>query len=917
MLLLALAPTILVGLLLGSYFTFTRIHDLEETLVNQAIDIAEPLALATEPGFSSADRTQIKHIITAAQQKKSTLIKAIAVFTAQNINHVTTSYHREFELMRLKGPVSTLKQTQIEHIGNALIVRTPVLSHEHDFSEAPKPEHILGYVSMHLNKEHIMLAQHRSAVAAFIIVLLGVQLNLFFSFKLVRSVTRPISQMVDQVARIRKGELDARIDEELIGELNSLKLGINDMAMSLYDYHQEMQNSIDQATSDLRQTIEQIEIQNVELDIAKRKAETASQIKTDFLANMSHELRTPLNGIIGFTRQLQKTQLHRSQRDYLRTIENSARNLLTIINDILDLSKLEADKMTIEHLPFSLYECVEQAVDLLSPAAVDKRLELVVEMDPSIPESLCGDSMRIGQVISNLVANAIKFTDDGVVKVTLKAMNQEGEKLYIRGEIKDSGIGISTSQQEQLFQAFNQADSSITRRYGGTGLGLAICKRLVSKMGGQIGFSSTPRVGSTFWFSLPLTSSPYAIKDLMPAELLSGKRVLLYQPLDQTRQVMAAALAHYQLQVSAFTQPSQLEQQLNQEQSFDYAILAVDEFYDSLRAGELLTRAQAISPRLILTHHNQDLSEIEGMLRRDQDCLMSLPVIHKQLIANMLYPGGQPAESSVPLASAEPVEQAYVMSEPKAQGRVLAVDDNPSNLKLIKTLLEELVTEVVTVSSGNLAIRECRQREFDVIFMDIQMPGIDGLSATRVIRSVGQNRTTPIIAVTAHTLAEEKHKYLGSGMDDYLAKPIDEPALRSTLAHWMAKGHSDQKPAQLAIDWTLALAQANNDPALAQDMVRMLADSLPSAHQDIEAALSSNDTQAGLQSVHKLHGASCYAGVAPLQRQCADVETALKQGQTPEDLEPELLELLDEIIKVESAAAELLESLTLPSDSGQ
>ncbi|MGL5727637.1 MAG: ATP-binding protein, partial [Plesiomonas sp.] len=409
-----------------------------------------------------------------------------------------------------------LQKTEIEHIDDSLILRSPIFAttpSSNHADNATQSQESIGYISIIINKERALLEQHRAAIAAFFIVLLGVQLNLLFTFRLVKHVTHPITEMVRVVAKIREGKLDARLEEDLIGELDLLKRGINAMAGSLSEYHNEMQQNIDQATSDLRETLEQIEIQNVELDLAKKRALEASRIKSEFLANMSHELRTPLNGVIGFARQLIKTPLHASQVDYINTIERSATNLLAIINDILDFSKLEAGKMVLEKMPFGLRETIGDAITLISGSAHEKGLELVIDIAADVPDNINGDAMRVCQIINNLVGNAIKFTDHGSVQVKLELESQTAEQVVLRCDVIDTGIGITESQQDYLFQAFGQADSSISRRFGGTGLGLVITKRLVNQMGGQISFTSNVDQGSNFWFTLPLSLGQFQIGD--------------------------------------------------------------------------------------------------------------------------------------------------------------------------------------------------------------------------------------------------------------------------------------------------------------------------------------------------------------------------------------------------------------------
>ncbi len=348
------------------------------------------------------------------------------------------------------------------------------------------------------------LQQYKEVFVSTLLLLLCMCIAILFAYRLMRDVTGPIRNMVNTVDRIRRGQLDSRVEGFMLGELQMLKNGINSMAMSLTAYHEEMQQNIDQATSDLRETLEQMEIQNVELDLAKKRAQEAARIKSEFLANMSHELRTPLNGVIGFTRQMLKTELSVTQADYLQTIERSANNLLSIINDVLDFSKLEAGKLVLEHIPFSLRDTLDEVIVLLAPSAHEKGLELTLDVHNDVPDQVIGDSLRLQQVITNLLGNAVKFTETGNIDIRIEQRNQLAHQVELEVQIHDTGIGISERQQSQLFQAFRQADASISRRHGGTGLGLVITQKLVKEMGGDICFHSQLNRGSTFWFHITL-----------------------------------------------------------------------------------------------------------------------------------------------------------------------------------------------------------------------------------------------------------------------------------------------------------------------------------------------------------------------------------------------------------------------------
>lgn len=912
-LVLALAPTVLVGILLGSYFTIDRFYELEQTLIEQGSNIIDPLAIASEPGLEHNDREASKRLLASAQLNRSPLVKSIAIFDRHNQLFVTSHYHKDFEIMRYNGPLDSLRHTEHQTIGDVLILRSPIFDtrasgelqlaaseNEPKLAQTGHQEP-LGYIALMLNKEKTLLEYHRSAVAAFIIVLIGVQLNLLFTFRLVKNVTQPITEMVRVVAKIREGKLDTRLDGNLIGELDLLKRGINAMAGSLSEYHDEMQQNIDQATSDLRETLEQIEIQNVELDLAKKRALEASRIKSEFLANMSHELRTPLNGVIGFARQLIKTPLHASQQEYIRTIERSATNLLGIINDILDFSKLEAGKMVLENMPFALRDMLDDTIALVAGSAREKGLELVVDIDPDVSDSVSGDAMRVGQIITNLVGNAIKFTDEGSVLLRIRQVGNSKDKVTLRCEVIDSGIGIDESQQEMLFQAFGQADSSISRRFGGTGLGLVITKRLINQMGGQIGFKSSPGEGSTFWFVLPLNASQFPIGGNQSLEKLQGNSITLYEPRELSRNMLLRRLESWDMTVIELKDLSALRRHISEQRRSDYMLLSNQGLSDETELTELLTQCRPLTAHLLLLDDNPLPHLLSEQGRHLVDKILQPPVGDHMLGRNLMFAGGGEALPAASLPQAMPATRHSLS--------VLAVDDNLANLKLIDTLLNELVSTVIAVNSGDKAVAQAKNRHFDLIFMDIQMPGTDGITATRQIRQESLNRNTPIIAVTAHAIAEERERILGSGMDGYLAKPIDEAALKGVISRWITRPkftHFDLH----TLNWELCLTQANQKTDLALDMLRMMLDSLPQTISQMETALEQYDESLMLTTVHKLHGASCYCGVPNTQKLCQEIESALKRGSSVAELEPEILELLDELSKVESAAKQVISQLS-------
>lgn len=504
MMILTLAPTLLIGLLLSTFFVVHRYNELQDQLVDAGASIIEPLAVASEYGMTFRSREAVRQLIGLLHRRHSDIVRAIAVFDSQNNLFVTSNYHHNYAMLQLPDGSPPPTDLMLSKRGDALILRTPIIAENRLAEDKSAVSAPLGYIAIELDLRSVRLQQYKEVFVATLLLLISMCIALLFSYRLMRDVTGPIRNMVNTVDRIRRGQLDSRVEGHMLGELDMLKNGINSMAMSLTAYHEEMQQNIDQATSDLRETLEQMEIQNVELDLAKKRAQEAARIKSEFLANMSHELRTPLNGVIGFTRQVMKTPLSATQIDYLHTIERSANNLLTIINDVLDFSKLEAGKLVLEHIPFMLRETIDEVATLLAPSAHDKGLELTLNVRNDVPEHVLGDPMRLQQVLTNLLGNAIKFTEKGNIDIRIELRSQTAQAVELEVQVHDTGIGISERQQSQLFQAFRQADASITRRHGGTGLGLVITQKLINEMGGDIAFHSQPHKGSTFWFHIRL-----------------------------------------------------------------------------------------------------------------------------------------------------------------------------------------------------------------------------------------------------------------------------------------------------------------------------------------------------------------------------------------------------------------------------
>jgi two-component system sensor histidine kinase BarA len=933
---LTIIPTTLIGFGLASYFSYSRSVELNEFLEQRAKSIIEPIAIASKDPLLNKNRDKLRHLIGFTHRNQSNIVKSIVVFTEDNQVFVASAYHGDTNLMRLKAGTKLSSHTSIQNIDDYIIFRTAIIDEnynvknnndpligidsEYNSSKSNAKPSSIGYISMQIDKSHLNYQQQSQFIIAFAFALLGSLLSGVFTMRLIKKVTKPVNSMVQAIERIREGKLESRVSGQLIGELNFLKNGINAMAQSLDGYQNEMNASIDQATVDLRESLEQFEIQNVELSIAKRKAQEANKVKSEFLANMSHELRTPLNGVIGFTRQVLKTPLTGNQRDYLQTIDRSANNLLTIINDILDFSKLDAGKMVLENIPFSLRESIEDTLTLLAPSAHKKNIELSINIPHELPDSLVGDTMRIKQIMTNLISNAIKFTPQGsvAVNITSEEINQKNIKLKVT--VNDTGIGMTNKQQKTIFDAFTQADQSITRLYGGTGLGLVISQRLAQEMTGDIGFTSEKNLGSSFWFTFQCELNAMPLMLELDNQHLANKTVLYYEESVHSKEATKNILQHWKMRVTSVTNRHQLSQVISNsqkaQQTFDYALIGHNQTATALSdLKKTIAQLKPITTNIHLALNNNSPSLQDALVASGAISCMSKPLTSNTLskvLQPLIKAGSETLTLSTPVGKILPI-------------KVLAVDDNEANLKLINALLLEQVAEVVVAENGLLALEHCKEETFALIFMDIQMPIMDGISTLKEIRQLAINKDTPIIAVTAHALSGEREKMHQQGFNAYMTKPIDETMLRHIIYEYCDFNHlgspnnqtitssSNITHADKVIDWPLALKRSANKPDLAKEMFLGLVDSLPEAQQTIREAINQKDLELIKRQVHKLNGACCYTGTPNLAAITAQLETQLKMGVSLKELEPEFMEFYDHIEQVQFALPDALKKMNINS----
>jgi two-component system sensor histidine kinase BarA len=897
-LLIALIPVLLIDI----FFTFTHItrsiDQQNEMLRTKGHIIARQIASASEFSLYTGNDEQIQNLLDQSVSSDDIILASV--------------YNQHGELIAESASTQFRRGDSPDYFYFREAILSQNLEHSDVFApdlDETQPPQQLGSVNLYISRQYLQLKTMQIFTESIVFFIAILVMAVLLTVVISRRITGPVFRMVEHLRYVETGQLGKTIEATEANEIGALQTGFNRMTHALLANRRHLNHRIQQATQQLNEAITGLESKNRELGFARDLAQDANRSKSEFLANMSHEIRTPINGIKGFIGLLGQSSLKAPQRRYVDIITKSTNDLTAIVDEILDFSKMESGKLHIFDEVFDLYEVIEQTRDLLFISVLTKSIDLNLIIFSDTPQWVIGDKLRLKQILLNLIGNAIKFTDQGrvVIKVSLEELDEDRGSLLIC--VEDSGIGISEQDQQSLFQAFSQVESSATRRFTGTGLGLVISQNLATLMGGKITMRSTPGEGSEFSLQLPFklgassTTVGGASAEPVSALIFASEQADLMEV--RTLFDRAGIITECELiDSNAGIEP--LLQNIQRNRGY-LDLLVFDLRHINIDLDGLLEQEALADLRVIVMHYDPGISLA---VRPERAEFVSIINTSRQIeqIVNRNTPDPE-------------VLQTSDKTPPPAAKKVLLVDDNLVNLKLASELIRLWGHQVRETEHGEQAFEIYQHEKFDLIILDIQMPDIDGVSLLQMMRESNPDDTTPIVALTANVLNREANRLLELGFDYFLGKPIDEVKFRGLL-----EGHPERRSiaedgdpyaadSACSLDYARSLKLSAGNESLLKQIFTILQRDIPQQRQQLAEAFAEQDYGRLGALAHKLQGVTCYVSLPRLRRIVVAYQQQLagEAGESLDRLNKQLETELDAVAQEVEHYLQQLKDIPLPA----
>ena len=862
----SIVPLLFTGLTISYNSIRSRIKDNLAVLRYKGIQYSRHIAAASEYGLFSGDLSYLDGIIKSQFDDRDVYSIAVYSSDAKLISKYYTPYASGTppgttgKIIRFRQPVypSNLDLDSADSPGSATNTGS---------NSSPVDPAIMGWVELALSTRPFQRKQSAMISQEVVITTIIVCISALVAVLIGAMIIKPIKRLRKVSQEMRDGNLSTRIENFSVGEFRELESAFNEMAAHISNSQENLKEKINLSTRQLKETINELIDRNNELEQARLEAQHANDIKGKFLANMSHEIRTPINAIIGFIRLLNKTGPDKEQLEYIHVLEQSSVHLLSLINNILDIARIESEAFKIKHDAFDLYELLEETMKMLSSIAHRKGLELALNIETDTPRIVISDAYHLKQVLINLVNNAIKFTSSGYVSVNVSRSSTAEHECRIHFEVSDTGIGMTSDQIEKIYEPFYQADNSYSRMYEGTGLGLTIVKSIVTEMKGQYGVNSSPGKGTVFWFHIPTDE----IQDEAGTAVShpDNLHILICDPQPVSLRSIHSLFARKTEYISDVFHYDDLIDLLTgngSEQNIDILVIGADvETSISYEFEEVVVRICELykGPILILAgnEHYQIPPGVEG---RYNLAWLTKPTT-EMLLWNAL-------SELIDTSRAAPCNEITAANDNDMLYRnkhLLLAEDNEFNRLLITAILEHTGIHISVANNGREAITLASKRAFDVILMDIHLPTLNGIEVSSLVRRTnGPNVNTPIIAMTADVFAAKNRNVIDSGINHVLIKPFDEDQFWEVIHDAIAEGgyrHNSSRPAR----------SPGPNKSIASITARLLPKyykQLPVAIDNINQAVSENSIEKLRETLHHLKGATDYL-------QMTDISEAIREAE--------------------------------------